>query len=71
MGGWDPTSYNPVTNVFVYDFTTRRWKRGNDMSSKCSFFAIGAFSGWVYMAGRHDENNMLESAWVYDLRKDE
>lgn len=72
MGGWDPASYNPVTDVFVYDFTTRRWRRGNDMPSKRSFFAIGAFSGRVYIAGGHDENkNALESAWVYDLRKDE
>ena len=72
MGGWDPASYNPVTDVFVYDFTTRRWRWGNDMSSKRLFFAIKAISGWVYIAGVHDENkNVLESEWVYDLRKDE
>ena len=54
MGGWDPASYNPVIDVFVYNFTTRRWRCGNDI------------------AGGHDENkNVLKSAWVYDLRKDE
>ena len=72
MGGWDPASYNPITEVFVYDFTTRRWRWGNDMSSKRLFFAIRAISGWVYIAGGHDENkNVLESEWVYNMRKDE
>ena len=42
------------------------------MSSKRLFFAIRAILGWVYIAGGHDENkNVLESEWVYDLRKDE
>ena len=72
MGGWDPASYNLVTDVFVYDFMTRHWRHSNDMPSKHSFFAIGAFSGRVYIASGHDENkNTLESTWVYDLRKDE
>ena len=32
MGGWDPASYNPVIDVFVYNFTTRRWRCGNDIA---------------------------------------
>ena len=65
-------SYNLVTDVFIYDFTTCRWRRSNDMLSKHSFFTIGAFLVRVYIAGGHDENkNALESAWVYDLRKGE
>ncbi|KAJ8759986.1 hypothetical protein K2173_010842 [Erythroxylum novogranatense] len=72
MGGWDPASYDPVTDVFVYDFTTRRWRKGKDMPSKRSFFAIGALTGRVYVAGGHDENkNALRTAWVYDLRSEE
>ncbi|KAE8705380.1 Ureide permease 2 isoform 1 [Hibiscus syriacus] len=72
MGGWDSVSYDPVTDVFIYDFMTRQWKQGKDMPSKRSFFAIGACSGRVYVAGGHDENkNASRSAWVYDLRKDE
>ncbi|KAL4304502.1 hypothetical protein GQ457_10G028670 [Hibiscus cannabinus] len=72
MGGWNPVSYDPVTDVFIYDFTTQQWKRGKDMPSKRSFFAIGACSGRVYIAGGHDENkNALRTAWVYDLRNDE
>ncbi|KAE8678391.1 Ureide permease 2 isoform 1 [Hibiscus syriacus] len=72
MGGWDSVSYDPVTDVFIYDFMTRQWKQGKDMPSKRSFFAIGAYSGRVFIAGGHDENkNASRNAWVYDLRKDE
>ncbi|XVF03206.1 hypothetical protein REPUB_Repub04eG0241500 [Reevesia pubescens] len=72
MGGWDPVSYNPVTDVFIYDFMAQQWRQGKDMPSKRSFFAIGACSGRVYIAGGHDENkNASRTAWVYDLRMDE
>ncbi|KAM1998168.1 hypothetical protein ACFX16_005738 [Malus domestica] len=72
MGGWDPVSYDPVTDVFVYDFATSHWRKANDMPSKRSFFAIGSDAGQVYVAGGHDENkNALKSAWVYDVRSDE
>ncbi|KAF7836978.1 F-box/kelch-repeat protein [Senna tora] len=72
MGGWDPVSYEPVTDVFVYDFRRSEWKKGKNMPSKRSFFAIGAHEGRVYVAGGHDENkNALKTAWVYDLGKEE
>ncbi|KAB1227780.1 hypothetical protein CJ030_MR1G004496 [Morella rubra] len=72
MGGWDPLTYSPINDVFVYDFTTSRWRRGADMPWKRSFFAIGAFEGRVYVGGGHDENkNASSSAWVYNLRRDE
>ena len=58
--------------MFVYDFMTCYRRHSNDILSKHSFFAIGAFLGQVYIAGGHDENkNMLELSWVYNLRKDE
>jgi hypothetical protein len=42
------------------------------MPSKRSFFAIGSYSGRVYVVGGHDENkNALRTGWVYDLSKDE
>ena len=42
------------------------------MPTKRSFFAVGADSGRVYVAGGHDENkNALSSAWCYDLESDE
>ncbi|KAJ6714141.1 F-BOX/KELCH-REPEAT PLANT-LIKE PROTEIN [Salix viminalis] len=72
MGGWDPVSYEQVSHVFVYDFPTRMWREGKEMPSKRSFFAIGAYSGRVYVAGGHDENkNALKTGWVYDLSEDE
>ncbi|GAB4843743.1 hypothetical protein Ancab_013708 [Ancistrocladus abbreviatus] len=72
MGGWDPVSYEPVKDVFVYDFITRRWRRGKNMPSKRSLFAIGAINGKIFIAGGHDEEkNALTSAWVYDTEEDE
>ncbi|XP_031248980.1 F-box/kelch-repeat protein At2g44130-like [Pistacia vera] len=72
MGGWDPVSYDPVCDVFVYEFAMQRWRKGKDMPMKMSFFAVGSHSGRVYVAGGHDENkNALRTGWVYDLRLDE
>ncbi|XP_071690435.1 F-box/kelch-repeat protein At2g44130-like [Rutidosis leptorrhynchoides] len=72
MGGWDPTSWEPLRDVFVYEFTTRRWTHRVDMPSTRSLFAVGAYNGKVYVAGGHDENkNALKSAWVYDVITDE
>ncbi|KAE8730010.1 hypothetical protein F3Y22_tig00003041pilonHSYRG00519 [Hibiscus syriacus] len=56
MGGWDPVNYDPVTDVFIYDFMSQQWRQGKDMPSKRSFFAIGACSGRIFIAGGHDEN---------------
>ncbi|XP_062076666.1 F-box/kelch-repeat protein At2g44130-like [Humulus lupulus] len=72
MGGWDPKSYGPVSDVFVFDFAKNRWSEGSPMPTKRSFFAAGSYSGRIYVAGGHDENkNALSSAWVYDLSRDE
>ncbi|XP_076907955.1 F-box/kelch-repeat protein At2g44130-like [Bidens hawaiensis] len=72
MGGWNPSNWEPLRDVFVYEFTTRRWTQRVDMPSTWSFFAVGAREGKVYVAGGHDENkNALKSAWVYDIARDE
>ncbi|KAJ7971397.1 F-box/kelch-repeat protein [Quillaja saponaria] len=72
MGGWDPASYNPVKDVFVYDFTTRKWNQGKEMPDTRSFFAAVEFGGRVLVAGGHDESkNALKSTWAYDLRNNE
>ncbi|KAA8516952.1 hypothetical protein F0562_017230 [Nyssa sinensis] len=69
MGGLDPVSWNPVKDVFVYEFTTRRWTQCKDMPSKRSFFGVGAVDGRVFVAGGHDDSkNALNSAWVYDIQ---
>ncbi|KAI3475004.1 hypothetical protein Pfo_030316 [Paulownia fortunei] len=72
MGGWDPSSWDPVRDVFVYEFTTQRWTQCADMPSTRSFFAIGAVEGKVLVAGGHDESkNALNSTWVFDIKKNE
>ncbi|KAL3534107.1 hypothetical protein ACH5RR_002568 [Cinchona calisaya] len=69
MGGWDPSSWEPLKDVFMYDFTTRRWTQCADMPSNRSFFAVGAVEGRIFVAGGHDEGkNALSSAWVYDIK---
>ncbi|CAH9127712.1 unnamed protein product [Cuscuta epithymum] len=72
MGGWDPVNWDPVKDIFVYDFATRGWTQCEDMPSKRSFFAAGAVDGRVIVAGGHDESkNALKSAWVFDVRRNE
>ncbi|KAK4266666.1 hypothetical protein QN277_027552 [Acacia crassicarpa] len=72
MGGWDPVSYEPLTDVFVYDFRTTKWRRGKEMPSKRSFFAMGSCGDRVYVAGGHDEGkNALKTASVYNVGEDE
>ncbi|KAI6670844.1 hypothetical protein NL676_005729 [Syzygium grande] len=72
LGGWHPARYEPVADVFVYDFAARRWRRGASMPRATSFFAVGAHGGRVYVAGGHDEGkNALRSAWAYDVGRDE
>ncbi|KAI4300648.1 hypothetical protein L6164_034000 [Bauhinia variegata] len=71
MGGWNPASYEPVNDVFVYDFTTKQWKEGEEMPDTRSFFAAGEYAGKILIAGGHDENkNALCSAFAYDPRSD-
>ncbi|KAG8371806.1 hypothetical protein BUALT_Bualt12G0001500 [Buddleja alternifolia] len=72
MGGWNPSSWDPVKDVFVYDFTTQTWTQCADMPSTRSFFAVGAAEGKVFVAGGHDESkNALNSCWVLDVKKNE
>ncbi|PIN20429.1 hypothetical protein CDL12_06899 [Handroanthus impetiginosus] len=72
MGGWDPSSWEPVRDVFVYEFTTQRWTQCAHMPSVRSFFAAGAVEGKVIVAGGHDESkNALNSTWGFDIKKNE
>ncbi|KAD5803331.1 hypothetical protein E3N88_14691 [Mikania micrantha] len=72
MGGWNPNNWEPLRDVFVYEFMSREWTQRAPMPSTRSFFAAGACDGKVYVAGGHDENkNALRSAFVYDINSDE
>ncbi|XP_077213055.1 F-box/kelch-repeat protein At1g15670-like [Tasmannia lanceolata] len=72
IGGWDPSSWEPICHVYVYDFTTREWAQGKDMPGPRSFFAAGAIDGRILIAGGHDESkNALRSAFAYSVERDE
>ncbi|KAK1288692.1 F-box/kelch-repeat protein [Acorus calamus] len=72
LGGWDPVSWDPVRDVWVYDFKRRSWRRCADMPCVRSFFAVGALNGLVFVAGGHDERkNALRTVSVYDMGRDE
>ncbi|KAB5548526.1 hypothetical protein DKX38_011932 [Salix brachista] len=78
LGGWDPTTLEPVPHVFILDFigTTGaacNWRRGASMSVPRSFFACAVIgSSTVCVAGGHDsQKNALRSAEVYDVETDQ
>ncbi|XP_039158853.1 F-box/kelch-repeat protein SKIP20-like [Eucalyptus grandis] len=65
LGGWDPATYEPVANVFAYDFAARG---GVAMPRQASFFAVGAHGRRIYVAGGHNKGkNALRSTWAYDM----
>ncbi|CAD5167008.1 unnamed protein product [Musa acuminata subsp. malaccensis] len=51
LGGWDPASMEPTTEVRVLDPATGGWRRGAAMVAARSFFACAALAGRVYVAG--------------------
>ncbi|KAK2641637.1 hypothetical protein Ddye_023400 [Dipteronia dyeriana] len=72
LGGWDPKTLEPVSDVYVLDII-KGWRKGASMSAARSFFACAVVGGTkVYVAGGHDnQKNALKSAQVYDVDKDE
>ncbi|XP_057546844.1 F-box/kelch-repeat protein SKIP20-like [Amaranthus tricolor] len=73
LGGWDPTTLEPVSRVVVIDLNLGVWKEGSPMPTARSFFAVGApGSTTVYVAGGHDgQKNALKSAEEYDVEHDQ
>ncbi|KAK1266729.1 F-box/kelch-repeat protein [Acorus gramineus] len=71
LGGWDPVSWDPVRDVWVYDFKRKSWRRCADMPSVRSFFAVGVTNDVLFVAGGHDmSKNALKTACVYDVGRD-
>ncbi|CAL9166406.1 unnamed protein product [Musa hybrid cultivar] len=71
LGGWDPASMEPTTEVRVLDPATGGWRRGAAMVAARSFFACAALAGRVYVAGGHDgQKNALRSGESYDPAAD-
>lgn len=72
IGGWDPASYRPVEDVFVYEFAAQKWRQGKRMPERRSFFGAAEYGGEIFVAGGHDEGkNAAATAWAYNVRNDE
>lgn len=72
IGGWDPASYRPVQDVFVYEFAAEKWRQGKGMPEKRSFFGAAECGGEIFVTGGHDEGkNAAATAWAYNIRNDE
>ncbi|XP_062217415.1 F-box/kelch-repeat protein At2g44130-like [Phragmites australis] len=68
VGGWDPDTFHPTSDVRVLDVPTGEWRRGRQMPDSRSFFGCAGGDGNVYVAGGHDESkNALRSAFVYSV----
>lgn len=73
LGGWDPSTLEPVNKVLVVDLVTGTWKEGSPMPTARSFFSTMAVgpTATVYVAGGHDgQKNALRSAEAYDVAAD-
>ncbi|KAG0488778.1 hypothetical protein HPP92_007589 [Vanilla planifolia] len=71
IGGWNPTTLDPVADVRILDLTTGEWRKGAPMSTARSFFACARVGGRIYVAGGHDGmKNALRTAEMYDLAAD-
>lgn len=72
IGGWDPVTYRPVEDVFVYEFAAEKWRQGKAMPERISFFGAAEHGGEIFVAGGHDEGkNAAATAWAYNIRKDD
>jgi len=72
IGGWNPSRWESVNTVFIYDFTSRTWRHGADMPTARSFFACSVSpDGLIYVAGGQDDNKSApRTAEAYDVRHD-
>ncbi|GLJ06604.1 hypothetical protein SUGI_0042860 [Cryptomeria japonica] len=72
MGGWHPLTWQSLTTVFVYEFSSAQWRRGVDMPTVRSLFSCScSSSSLIYVTGGHDDDKKaLRSAEVYDVEHD-
>ncbi|CAL4887241.1 unnamed protein product [Urochloa decumbens] len=73
VGGWDPDTLRPTSDVRVLDVPAGTWRRGRPMPDTRSFFGCsgGGGDGCVYVAGGHDASkNALRSAFAYAVAAD-
>ncbi|GLJ04650.1 hypothetical protein SUGI_0000610 [Cryptomeria japonica] len=73
IGGWHPTHWEAMNCVFIFDFSSGKWRQGADMPTVRTFFActVSPSDGLIYVAGGHDDNkNALRTAEVYNMEQD-
>ncbi|PUZ76154.1 hypothetical protein GQ55_1G267200 [Panicum hallii var. hallii] len=71
VGGWDPDTLRPTSDVRVLDVPAGTWRRGRQMPDNRSFFGCAGGDGNIYVAGGHDESkNALRSALAYSVAAD-
>ncbi|GJM85290.1 hypothetical protein PR202_ga01727 [Eleusine coracana subsp. coracana] len=72
VGGWDPRTLRPTSEVRVLDVLAGAWRRGAPVPDHArSFFGCAGEGGHVYVAGGHDgDKNALRSALAYDVAAD-
>ncbi|KAL6996517.1 hypothetical protein U1Q18_006649 [Sarracenia purpurea var. burkii] len=74
MGGYDPATCRVSNSVSIYNFVSLKWRRGTAMPGRGRLFfgCAQGFDRTVYVAGGCDDNkNVLRSAMMYDVAKDE
>ncbi|KAL2922408.1 F-box/kelch-repeat protein SKIP20 [Bienertia sinuspersici] len=73
LGGWDPSTLEPVSRVVLIDLARGTWSDASPMPTPRSFFACAAVGpATVYVAGGHDaRKNALRSADLYDVLSDQ
>ncbi|KAJ1279594.1 hypothetical protein BS78_04G166500 [Paspalum vaginatum] len=71
VGGWDPDTLRPTSDVRLLDVPAGTWRRGPKMPDSRCFFGCAGGDGNVYVAGGHDESkNALRSAFAYSVAAD-
>lgn len=72
IGGCNPSSWEAMNSVLIYDFISSTWRRGADMPTVRSFFASSVSpDGLIYVAGGQDDNkSALRTAAAYDVKHD-
>ncbi|CAO1942056.1 unnamed protein product [Urochloa humidicola] len=76
VGGWDPDTLRPTSDVRVLDVPAGTWRRGRPMPDDRSFFGCAGGGGDdddgdIYIAGGHDgSKNALRSAFAYAVAAD-
>jgi hypothetical protein len=72
LGGWNPSTYETLQTVYIFNFVTHSWSRGRPMPTPRSFFASASLNNLIFVAGGHDNGKTaLKSGELYNVDTDE